>query len=164
MISRIKYVCEKENIIFEDEAVWELARQADGAFKRLLSLTEQAVALGRGNLTLESVKDLTGGSNRTELEKWTESLHKGPTVSAVELNKMLASGMSPERFCESLFAIFRDLWIYSLWKDKGLEALELSDSGRIFLQRVLILDGSAAKISLPLLQLTASQDKIWYED
>ncbi len=135
MISRIKYVCEKENISFEDEAVWELARQADGALRDSLSLTEQAVALGRGNLTLESVKDLTGGSNRTELEKWTESLHKEPAVSAVELNKMLASGMSPERFCESLFAIFRDLWIYSLWKDKGLEALELSDSGRIFLQR-----------------------------
>ena len=93
MISRIKYVCEKENISFEDEAVWELARQADGALRDSLSLTEQAVALGRGNLTLESVKDLTGGSNRTELEKWTESLHKEPAVSAVELNKMLASGM-----------------------------------------------------------------------
>lgn len=52
MISRIKYVCEKENIIFEDEAVWELARQADGALRDSLSLTEQAVALGRGNLTL----------------------------------------------------------------------------------------------------------------
>lgn len=135
MISRIKYVCEKENIGFEEEAVWELARQADGALRDSLSLTEQAVALGRGSLTLESVKDLTGGSNRTELEKWTESLHKEPASAAVDLNKMLASGMSPERFCESLFAIFRDLWIYSLWQDKGLEALELSDSGRLFLQR-----------------------------
>ncbi|MEG1799776.1 MAG: hypothetical protein RR214_06270, partial [Synergistaceae bacterium] len=38
-----------------------------------------------------------------------------------------------------LFAIFRDLWVYSLWGEKGLEALELSDSGREFLKKEAVL-------------------------
>ncbi len=134
MIARITYVCDCENIPYDREAVWEIARQADGALRDSLSLTEQAIALGKGSLTLDSVRDLTGGSNRTELEKWTVNMHSDPAKAAVDLSKMLASGMSPERFCESLFAIFRDLWIYSLWGEKGLEALELSDSGREFLK------------------------------
>ena len=134
MVARVGYVCDNENIESEKEAVWEIARQADGALRDALSLTEQAVALGRGKLTLDSVRDLTGGSNRTELEKWITNLRNNPGEAACALHTMLSRGMSPERFCESLFSLFRDLWIYVLWKDKGLEALEISDSEREYLK------------------------------
>ncbi len=134
MVSRISYVCGCENIESEKEAVWEIARQADGALRDALSLTEQAVALGRGSLTLESVRDLTGGSNRSELEKWITNLRINPEEAVCSLHMMLSRGMSPERFCESLFALFRDLWIFALWKEKGLEALEISEAERVYLQ------------------------------
>jgi hypothetical protein len=31
---------------------------------------------------------------------------------------MLARGISPERLTESMFAVFRDMWIFSLWGEK----------------------------------------------
>lgn len=132
-VDRLKYVCAQENIEAEDEAVWELARQADGALRDALSLTEQAVALGRGRLSLDSVKELTGGSSRTELEKWVAQMRSEPQKAAAALHSIMARGISPERLCESLFALFRDLWLYSLWGEKALEALETSSAERDYL-------------------------------
>ena len=132
-VDRLKYVCAQENIEAEDEAVWELARQADGALRDALSLTEQAVALGRGRLSLDSVKELTGGSSRTELEKWVTQMRSEPQKAAAALHSIMARGISPERLCESLFALFRDLWLYSLWGEKALEALETSSAERDYL-------------------------------
>ncbi len=134
MVKRISYVCNCENITADNEAIWEVARQADGALRDALSLTEQAVALGKGSLTLDSVRDLTGGSNRTELEKWVTKLRTDPEKSAADLHAMLARGISAERFTESLFAIFRDLWMFSLWGEGSFEALEASDAEREFLK------------------------------
>lgn len=132
-VDRLKYVCAQENIEAEDEAVWELARQADGALRDALSLTEQAVALGRGRLSLDSVKELTGGSSRTELEKWVTQMRSAPQEAASALHSIMARGISSERLCESLFVLFRDLWLYSLWGEKALEALETSSAERDYL-------------------------------
>ena len=132
-VDRLKYVCAQENIEAEDEAVWELARQADGALRDALSLTEQAVALGRGRLSLDSVKELTGGSSRTELEKWVTQMRTAPQEAASALHSIMARGISSERLCESLFVLFRDLWLYSLWGEKALEALETSSAERDYL-------------------------------
>ena len=132
-VERLKYVCAQEGIAVEDEAVWELARQADGALRDALSLTEQAVALGRGRLSLDSVKELTGGSSRTELEKWVTQMRTAPQEAASALHSIMARGISSERLCESLFVLFRDLWLYSLWGEKALEALETSTAERDYL-------------------------------
>lgn len=132
-VSRLKYVCAQENIEAEEEAVWELARQADGALRDALSLTEQAVALGRGKLSLASVKELTGGSSRTELEKWVTLTRTSPMEGAAALHSIMARGVSPERLCESLFALFRDLWMYSLWGESSFDALETSPEERAYL-------------------------------
>jgi len=134
MVNRVAYVCSTENIQADMEAVWEISRQADGALRDALSLTEQAVSLGKGNLTIESVKALTGGSNRTELEKWVISLRLDPKESNASLHAMLGRGISVERLTESLFAVFRDMWIFSLWGEKGMEALEISEEEGKFLR------------------------------
>ena len=134
MVNRVAHICDAENIGADLEAVWEISRQADGALRDALSLTEQAVSLGRGNLTLASVKALTGGSNRTELEKWVKNLRLDPNESNAALHGMLNRGISPERLAESLFAVFRDMWIFSLWGEKGVEALEISEEEIKFLR------------------------------
>lgn len=131
--ARLKYVCGRENIKADDEALWEIARQADGALRDALSLTEQAVALGRGTLSLEAVRELTGGSSRSELEEWVRALRTEPRKASVMLHSIMARGVSPERLCESLFVLFRDLWLYSLWGDKTMEALETSEAECAFL-------------------------------
>jgi DNA polymerase-3 subunit gamma/tau len=134
IVSRISYICEHEKIVAEQEAIWEISRQADGALRDALSLTEQAVALGNGTLSLASVLELMGGNSRTELEKWVQLVRMGRQDAAVVLHDMLAKGISSENFAESLFAVFRDLWLYSVWGEKGMEAIEVSEAERDFIR------------------------------
>lgn len=135
MIRRLEYVCAEENIPYDKETLWEISRQADGALRDALSLTEQAIALGKGELTQECIYELTGGSSRPDIEHWVDSLASEPDKCASSLTKMLSGGMSPERFCEALFSVFRDMWLYSLWGDSILESLEVSEAGLEFLKK-----------------------------
>lgn len=134
MVSRIKHVTEHEGIEAEPSAIWEIARQADGALRDALSLLEQCVTLGKGSLTQESVVSLMGGSNRTELEKWVRNIRTDPGKAAVDLTKTLARGVSAERLTESLFSVFRDMWLYRLLGEDGIKAIENSESELAFLR------------------------------
>lgn len=134
MVARINYVASTEEISAEGEAVWEIARQADGALRDALSLMEQAVALGNGSMTLADVNNLMGGSSRSELEKWVSELRANPEQAAAALNDMLARGVSLERLSESFFTLFRDLWIYAAWQEKGAGALDASEEELVFLR------------------------------
>ncbi|MDO4988055.1 MAG: DNA polymerase III subunit gamma/tau [Synergistes sp.] len=134
IVSRLKYICERENIASEDEALWEVARQADGALRDALSVMEQAIVLGGGSLTAESIKELTGGGSRSELEKWVTMLRTDQCAAAVTLHSIMARGISPERLCEALFVLFRDLWLCNIWRSNIIEALETSDEERVYLE------------------------------
>lgn len=134
MMARLRYICGEEKIDTDDEAIWEIARSADGALRDALSFMEQAIALGDGKLTIESVGALMGGSNRAELEKWIRDLRESPEEAAKDLSEMLSRGVSPERFTELIFALLRDLWIYTVWHDKGLEAIDASQTELKFLK------------------------------
>lgn len=134
MIARLTYVTEQEKIEAEPEAIWEIARQADGALRDALSLLEQSVTLGKGRLTLESVGSLMGGSNKTALEKWVTNLRQDPAQAKADLDKMLARGISLERLTESIFVIFRDIWLYLLWGERSVEVIENSESELAFLR------------------------------
>ncbi len=128
LVKRVAYICEREGISAEKEAIWEIARQADGALRDALSITEQAVALGNGSLTLESLKGLLGGSSRTELEELVTLLRAEPEAAAKRMHEVFSRGVSVETFAEALFNIYRDLWMYSLWKERCFEALEVSEA------------------------------------
>lgn len=134
MIARLTYVTEQEHIEAEAEAIWEIARQADGALRDALSLLEQSVTLGKGRLTLESVSSLMGGSNKTALEKWVTNLRQDPAQAKADIDKMLARGISLERLTESIFVIFRDIWLYLLWGERSVEVIENSESELAFLR------------------------------
>ena len=131
--TRLALVCEKEGIPADEAALWELARQADGAMRDALSLLEQAIPVGAGSVTLDSVRALLGGGSRSEMERFVASFRSRPEKAVSELMDSLRKGTSMERVLENLFLIFRDLWILKAWGETALEGLELSREERSFL-------------------------------
>lgn len=130
---RLAEVCSREGIPSEDNALWELARQADGAMRDALSLLEQAVPIGGGSVTTETVQTLVGGGSRAEMEAFVSAYRSNPEGAIGKLMDSLHKGASMERLLESLFVIFRDLWILGTWGEKTLESLELSKEEKDFL-------------------------------
>jgi len=130
---RLALVCEKEGIPAEEAALWELARQADGAMRDALSLLEQAIPIGSGSVSVASVRSLVGGGSRAEMELFVSAFRSNPEGAIGTLMESLQKGASMERLVESLFLIFRDLWILKSWGEKTLEGLELSGEEKAFL-------------------------------
>lgn len=134
IVSRLEYVCNSEGITADNDALWEIARMADGALRDALSLTEQAISLGHGTITRDAIDEMTGGASRTRLEAWVVSLLAEPNVAASSLAKIISSGTSCERLCEQIFIIFCDLWYAKLWQNNLDVLLESSQEEISFLK------------------------------
>ncbi len=133
ILDRLRHVCEAEEIGIEEEALWEIARQADGALRDALSLLEQALSLGGGRVTLDAVRALSGGGTRVDLEEWARRLLVSSAEADSTLREMIASGVSPERLLDGAFLLFRDLWICRNWGETALDGLDLSPPERSYL-------------------------------
>ncbi|MBR0094439.1 MAG: DNA polymerase III subunit gamma/tau, partial [Synergistaceae bacterium] len=113
IFKRVEEVCRLEDVKAEPEALWEIARQADGALRDALSLLEQIMA--SGEITLSNVEASFGAGSRPVFERWIKTLRTDPGEAYTSLKSMFDSGASGVRVFEEMFAIVRDLWLSSKW-------------------------------------------------
>lgn len=64
---RMRFILGEENIQAEDDGLRRLARAADGSLRDGLSLLDQAIAFGGGQVTDDSVRDMLGSIERRDL-------------------------------------------------------------------------------------------------
>ncbi|MEY4588313.1 MAG: hypothetical protein RL497_389, partial [Pseudomonadota bacterium] len=60
IVGHLGFVLGEEKIPFEDAALWQLARAADGSMRDGLSLTDQAIAFGCGKIASSDVASMLG--------------------------------------------------------------------------------------------------------
>lgn len=60
IVGHLGFVLGEEQIPFEDAALWQLARAADGSMRDSLSLTDQAIAFGCGKVASSDVAAMLG--------------------------------------------------------------------------------------------------------
>lgn len=131
--ARLIEVAEKEKVKWEEEAVREIARQSDGALRDALSMMEQALSLGSGEMTASAVEHLLGGGTMTDLEQWVSSLKEGSSSPFLRLEEMFLKGASAQRVVEGVFLLFRNLWVLKKWGREALASLSLSENETAFL-------------------------------
>ncbi len=132
--ARLVDVAERENVPWEEDAVREIARQADGALRDALSMMEQALSLGGGELSAVAVDRLLGGGTMSDLERWVASAGEDSVQPFLLLEEMFLRGASPQRVVEGLFLLFRNLWVFRKWGKDVLASLALSAGETSFLK------------------------------
>jgi len=60
VVEHLSHVLTEEHIAFDDAALWQLGRAADGSMRDALSLTDQAIAYGEGTITASQVSEMLG--------------------------------------------------------------------------------------------------------
>lgn len=131
--SRLEQVADREGVPFDPRALREIARHADGALRDALSLMEQALSLGNGEVSMEAADRLLGGGTLSDLERWIASLKEENVRPFLFLEEMFQKGASPQRVVEGVFLLFRNLWAVKRWGRPVLEALSLAESEMEFL-------------------------------
>ncbi|QTE23572.1 DNA polymerase III subunit gamma/tau [Polaribacter cellanae] len=125
----LKSICEKENIIAEDDALHIIAQKADGAMRDALSIFDRVVSFSGKNLTREAV---TENLNVLDYETYFTMTNlmlqnKIPDVLNA-FNMVLGKGFEGHHFINGLASHFRDLLVA---KDKAtLELLEVGDTAK----------------------------------
>ena len=74
---QLAHILEQEGIAAEPAALMELARAADGSMRDALSLMDQAIAYGGGELRLVEVRDMLGSIDRDRVVALAQRLAEG---------------------------------------------------------------------------------------
>jgi DNA polymerase-3 subunit gamma/tau len=80
IVSHLQFVLGKELVPFEESALWQLARSADGSMRDALSLTDQAIAFGGGKISDPDVITMLGTIDQRLIEKLVRALIKNSGV------------------------------------------------------------------------------------
>jgi len=130
IVSRLEHVAETERLHVQNEALWEIARNSEGGMRDALSLMEQAVSFGTGDISRETIDKLLGGGSASSIRSWISMCRTEPAETLPRLEDLFRSGAVPERFLSVLFTSIRNLWLQSRWGGKVLDSLMLSEEER----------------------------------
>lgn len=123
LTAHFKNIVQKEEVTAEDEALKLIARAADGSVRDGLSLLDQAIAHGGGNVTAEFVRAMIGLADRAAVVDLYEQIMKGEIKEALEsFSKQYASGADP-------VIVLQDLLELTHWLTRVKIAPELADDG-----------------------------------
>lgn len=110
IIDHLAYVCKKENIDFEQEALAFIAQSAEGGMRDALSILDQAIAFGDESLTLTHVLNVTGSVGKEELRQLTDLIIKHDVRGAFDLyHQLLSAGKEVNRLVNDLIYYLRDV-------------------------------------------------------
>ena len=118
---RMMDILDNENIPYDEKAVGEIARMAEGGMRDALSILEQCLSYNDAELKLEDVEHIFGLTS-TEVEvDLLKKIHSSEVADSIEIvRNMYASGMDTKRLAVDLLEIVKEALIYS---DKANEKL-----------------------------------------
>ncbi len=123
LTAHFKNIVAKENVAAEDEALKLIAKAADGSVRDGLSLLDQAIAHGGGNVTANFVRAMIGLADRAAVVDLYEQVMKGDIKSALDsFSRQYDAGADP-------VIVLQDLLELTHWLTRVQIAPELAYDG-----------------------------------
>ncbi len=90
VVEHLHAVLQKEMVTFDESALWELGRAANGSMRDALSLTDQAIAFGNGKLGTADVRSMLGSIDRDLVFRVLDALNSGDAAAVLDVCGQLA--------------------------------------------------------------------------
>ena len=108
VLEHLTGVLHTENVPAEPQALRLLARAARGSMRDALSLTDQAIAFGNGELVEAGVRQMLGSVDQGHVFRLIEALAQGDGKTVVETSEALrVDGMSAASTLEEMTAVLQ---------------------------------------------------------
>ena len=113
IVKYLKFICEKENIEYEEQALYTIAKVSDGGMRDAVSLLDQSATFGEGKVKEEIIEEFLGILSQGKVRDFIKMLLSGDVDSALEfLNQIREKGYNLSRFWESVEEEIRTLVLY----------------------------------------------------
>lgn len=107
---RLKYVLEQENWESDPEAVWLIARLADGSLRDALGILEQCSAYAEAQITAEHVRIVTGATRTETIDELIKAVIDNDPANGFEvLKQIIYSGRDLQLLLRDLNFVFSRL-------------------------------------------------------
>ncbi len=163
---RIRTILHAEQIAFEEAAIALVAREGRGSLRDALTMLDQAIAVGGGQVSLEGLKHMVGGSQSLPVLELLEGLLRKDAAQILEvIARWDQEGLSMSGLAEETAKACRNAFILKDLKGQAidLQILELEDREQ---QTLLDLASKAAPMDLNRLfrQLAKCLDDLRHAD
>ncbi|MDA0338570.1 MAG: DNA polymerase III subunit gamma/tau [Proteobacteria bacterium] len=113
-------LAQKEGVTIDDEALSMIARAADGSVRDGLSLLDQAIAHGAGDISAAQVRDMLGLADRAMILDLFEAVMGGDINAALEnLRSQYKAGADPATVLQDLLEVTH--WVTQLKAAPGVD-------------------------------------------
>lgn len=112
MVKRLNEIIKNENISATNEAIREIAQQADGSMRDAISLLDQVYSFTEGEITVDSVYAVSGSvSKENLLELLNFILNKNVSEAFQTLSNIIEDGKEIAKIVADLISLLRDILI-----------------------------------------------------
>ncbi len=134
IVKLLAKICESENVVAEQEALYLVAREGDGSLRDSLSVLDQVIAFGGANLVGDEVAGLLGVADRNRTHALMQALLTRNAKLAIEsVAAAHDHGMDLKTFARTMAMESRDLLVARL---TGANARDLVDRAETELEQL----------------------------
>jgi DNA polymerase III subunit gamma/tau len=127
IVERAALILKQENIPFEEKALWLVAREGHGSMRDALTFLDQAIALGSGKVTVDTLKNMVTTSSLAAYIGLLEyALERNAKAILDEIAKFDASGIQAKDYIGELATLSRHGLII---RTLGIESPEIQSLG-----------------------------------
>ena len=161
IVARLKYICEKENIDAEEDALLAIARGAEGGMRDALSSLDQLISFKGGKVTEEDALGVFGLVSRSALEDLAGAILRGDVAAILSSVEMFDSaGKNMRRLAGELLLHFRNLVVLQALGPNAKSIEATPDQVKVLVEQARGIDpGRVFRICD---QLAEMEDKLRY--
>lgn len=125
----LESIVKKDGHKAEQEALWLIARQADGSMRDSQSLLDQVITYCDGEVSLKKVIDVLGLTDRALLLAALKSLTAQDAHAMIDvIEKVFHAGYDPKIFAQDLLEEIRHALMIRLCPDDATKVVDLPDA------------------------------------
>jgi len=127
--AQLEKICTADGVATEPQALWMLARQADGSMRDSQSLLDQVITFCHGKVTLVKVVEVLGLTDRTVLLETLTALVERNSQGIIDvIEKIFSAGYDPKIFAQDLLEEIRHALMVRMVPTDPTRIVDLPDT------------------------------------
>jgi DNA polymerase-3 subunit gamma/tau len=127
ILLRLQHICSNLNIEYEIEALKLIIQKSDGAVRDTLSSLDQCLSMNDQKLTVESVVDLLGVVEKTQILTLVQFLESEQSAEVLlTVDNIMKQGKELNQFVNAMIEVYRDILVLRMVKENHAALIDAS--------------------------------------
>lgn len=128
ILIRLEHICKKLGIEYDVEALKLIIQKSDGAVRDTLSSLDQCLSLNDQKLSVESVVDLLGVVEKTQILTLVQFLETEQAAEVLlTIDNIIKQGKELNQFVNSMIEVYRDILVLKMVKEHHSALIDASN-------------------------------------